>query len=328
MVIYILLEPGILPCTSSRPVDCPLLIPRYSIFLLVTRQVDHLSPADCRSLYLQGPVAISIRNVWVRCPLQMHLTELSINAAAANILLQSISMHPNFFSSHAPLHNVLRLTLNGVDTALAARFIDLMPAITHLTIVPSFTRAVATGSPTAQITMPNLVHLSLVPSPHDRFYGAIVAPQLSVLELDPGPLDMVLLRFRRHISRITTLSLSGRINRVDLTFCNFIDTASLTVLRLDLPPSGDSDHPREILALMHQHPAVLPNVWDLQTNAVWSRPALEMLRTLHPLRQPRLTLTIFIVCPSEDHPIPGKERIRHLCEMQIVRVIRQFRRWP
>lgn len=268
-------------------------------------------------------MAISIRNIWMRCPIQMHLTELCINTSAAQALMKSISSHPDFFSNNAPLHHVMRLTLDGVDTALATQFIGLVPAVMHLTIVPRRTRrAVPT---TTNIVLPRLVNLSLVTSPHDRFYGGMAAPQLSVLKIDSGSTDMALFRFKSLISHVTTLHLSGRIHLVELTFCNFINTASLSVLRLDLLPSEAGDQPREILALMSQYSTLLANVRDLQTNTVWSRSALEILATL---RQPGLTLTIFVACPSEHSPIPGKERIRHLCEKQIVRVVRQFPRWP
>lgn len=274
---------------------------------------------DHFSLYRQGPVAISIRNVWMRCPVQMHLTELFINAPAAKALMQSISAHPNFFSNHAPLRHIVRLTLTGVNMPLAAQFIHLMPAITHLTAIPPKTQPVM--SITAPIVMPHLVHLSLVSSPHDRFYGAIVAPKLSVLRLDFGRSDQALIRFKNHISYVSTLSLSGRIRLVDLTFRNLLNPTSMTVLRLDPLPGGDSDLPHELLSLMHQHPAVLPNVRELQTNTVWSRSALEILGTL---RQPHLTLTIFIACASPVSPFPGKERIQHLCKKQIVRIVRVF----
>lgn len=252
----------------------------------------------------------------------MNLTALSINSRAARVLVHGISNDPAFLLTHAPLHRVTRLTLIDVDTRLVAQFVCLTPNIVHLTVVPSIRHAVVPSFTATQIIMPHLVHLSLVPSKHDRFYGAIVAPQLSSLTLDVGPFEMRLLPYRKHIAIVTYLSVTGPIHLLDLTFRNILNTDSVTVLRLDLlPVASGHDLPLQILSLMDDYSTVLPNVRDLHTNAVWTRSALELLRTL---RQPRVTLSIFIVSLFEDQPFPGAERIKYLCDERIVRVIRQF----
>lgn len=297
--------------------------PNREVYNMLTRHVVRRPPSHHTSPLtpLQGPMTVNIRDVWIRCPLQTHLAGLSINASAAAVLMHSISLDSNFFSTHAPLHQVTCLALAGVDTGLVARFIHLMPNIVHFTVVPATRFVVVEPFEVAPITMPHLVHLSLASSKRDWFYGAIVAPQLSVLKLDSGPLELQLVPFRKQISNLTYLSLSGPIHRLDLTFRNFLSTDSLTVLRLDLlPVVPGSDHPFDMLLLMRDHPDVLPNVRNIHTNTVWTRSALEVLRTL---RQPRLRLSIFILCASGDQPIPGAARIQYLCEKGIVQVIRQ-----
>lgn len=247
-----------------------------------------------------------------------------MNARAADALVHSISRQPNFFSTHALLHRVTRLTLTGIPTALVARCVQQMPSIKYLTVVPAPAVGVALPlATTTPLVMLDLEHLSLVPSKDDRFYGAIVAPRLSTLKLEAAPSELQLVPFRKHISCITYLSLTGPIHLLDLTFCDFLNTKSLTVLRLDLlPVISTSDVPLEMLVLMRRQPEVLPNLRALHTNAVWTRMTLEVLGTL---RQPRLTLKIFISCVSENQTIPGLERVKYLCEKRVVRVIRQCR---
>lgn len=316
-LVYVVVDSGISDYTLE------------SFNMFIARTVCNPRALSTVSLTLyQGPLSISIGQNWIHCPPQTNITELCLCAESANTLMRKTIQDPTSFSiNHASLRHVTRLTITVGDTLPFNQFIRLMPAIEHLTVHSPTKRTTpirVPDLPSTPIIMPNLTHLRLEHSTRDFFYGDIVAPRISHLDITPGSNDIQLYDFRKFLSVVTYFAVAGPIWYLQGHLRYFLPMHHVSVLRLDLSRESwfdDHDNPEKVLGVMLRHPEVLPSLRQLHTNVVWKRTALDLLRRL---QQPCLNLTIFYACSSPVEPLVGSERIEELIAQRIVSVIRQY----
>lgn len=282
------------------------------------------SARPCLLILGQAPSYISIRGLdWFDCPPQIPIDRLVCDRASVHHLLRH---------SHTSAYNVTTLVLQSVRTEDVANCLSWTPNITSLEIHPGMPNVHAT-LPTARIVLSRLEHFSLTQSYHNKFYASIVTPLLRSLILEPGASENLCLRqFADQTRTLSYLSFAGRVQElscVHFPVPSFPPMRNITLIRMDvflkLWREGDVN-PSRLLALIKQHPHILPNLLEIHTNEVWQKNALDLLREMQNRRtqNPRLGLSIFFSCDSPATPIPRVELVESLVVAKVVRLFRQY----
>lgn len=212
-----------------------------------------------------------------------------------------------------------------------------MPKLIRLTIFPSIRHGVpeiCPSIPSIPINLPHLEQFRLTQSPHNKFYGGIVAPLLRDLELNVGRSHGLELRdFTNMIGQISSIALSGIIYNLCPTPRHFPPMDNVTTLRMDISVQGygvsfnqSNANPANLLRAMKMNATILPNLRQFHTNAIWYQTALNLLREMHTpaVQRPPPTLSIFYECGSPTDAIRHLEMIEELMADKIVYLFRRY----
>lgn len=161
----------------------------------------------------QGPSYFRVDSEsWFHCPADVDATiqEATLCGKVGRVLARRHDPQLNaFVARHVRLDNIQTLTLNGVRTEDVAGPLSFMTRLICLTICPTIppgSASICPGNPTTPITLPHLESLRLTQSPHNKFYGGIVAPSLLSLELNLGSSPGLELRdFTNMIGQISSI---------------------------------------------------------------------------------------------------------------------------
>ncbi|KZP07087.1 hypothetical protein FIBSPDRAFT_902323 [Athelia psychrophila] len=307
----------------------------------------HGDPAPSRLVYnmfssREGPSYISVDSKqWFYAPhADFTIHEASLCGKVARVLARKDDPRLDaFIARHARLDNVKVLTLDGVQTEDMAACLSWMPKLVCLTITPIVRSGVPESCPSIPATPINLPHLEkfcLALSPHNKFYGGIVAPSLLSLEFNLGRFHSLELRdFAAMIGQISSIALSGLIYNLHPTPHHFPTMENITTLRMDMTfqpygpscPQNDAN-PANILHMMKRDVTILPNLRQFHTNAVWYQNALDLLWEMHipiPISQrPPPTLSIFYKCARPTDTIRRLDLIKPLMAAKIVYLFRRY----